>query len=123
MRIKHPLTLLALITPLGLGAIGSADPSEAPRTTEQRADTATAIATMENGLPADGCSYPVTIDGVQYAPDARSEAVARELVPGGGSITVRIRYRLTGQVGEVQCGFGTSVQLPEISFRVLEVIE
>jgi hypothetical protein len=125
MRINHPLTLLSLVIPLGISAITCADPSEAsPDDTQQQAEAArTAIATMENMLPADGCSYPVTIDGVQYAPDARSKAVAQELVPAGGSITARISYRLTGRVGQVECGFGNTLQLPEISFRVLEVIE
>ena len=82
-----------------------------------------AVATIANMLPVDGCSYPVTINGVDYAPDARSLAAIQDLVPAGGTITVRIRYRLTGRTAEVECGFGASQDLPEISFRVTQVIE
>lgn len=73
-------------------------------------------------LPVDGCSYPVTIDRVDYAPDPASVAAIRDLVPGGGDLRVLIDYRLTGRTGQVECGFGASRTLPEISFRVRRVL-
>lgn len=81
-----------------------------------------AIAVISNKLPVDGCSYPVTIGDVDYAPDARSIAPIRDHVPAGGELRVRIEYRLTGRTGQVECGFGTSRQLPEITFRVRQVL-
>jgi hypothetical protein len=83
----------------------------------------TATATIANLLPVDGCSYPVTIDGVDYAPDPASLAAIQDRVPAGSSITVRIHYRLTGATAQVQCGFGTAQELPEIAFRVRRVLD
>jgi hypothetical protein len=82
-----------------------------------------AVATITNQLPADGCSYPVTIQGVDYAPDAASIAAISDRVTAGGSLRVLIDYRLTGNTGQVACGFGTSRTLPEISFEVRHVID
>jgi hypothetical protein len=82
-----------------------------------------ATATIANMLPVDGCSYPVTIGDVDYAPDPESLSAIRDRVPGGGTLTVRINYRQTGATGQVQCGFGGTRDLPEISFRVLRVLE
>lgn len=81
------------------------------------------IATITNQLPVDGCSYPVTIRGVDYAPDAASIAAISDRVPAGGSLRVVIDYRLTGNTGQVECGFGASRTLPEISFEVRRVLD
>jgi hypothetical protein len=82
-----------------------------------------AVATITNQLPVDGCSYPVTIKGVDYAPDAASIAAISDRVIAGGSLRVLIDYRLTGNTGQVECGFGTSRTLPEISFEVQRVLD
>lgn len=132
----HKPTWLSLVIPLGVLAATWAhpqassaqvpqDPSVQQDTSREQGSAAVrpAVATIANMLPVDGCSYPVTINGVDYAPDARSLAAIQDLVPAGGTITVRIRYRLTGGTGQVECGFGTSRELPEISFRVTRVIE
>jgi hypothetical protein len=74
-------------------------------------------------LPVDGCSFPVTIDGVDYAPNDASLEVIRDFVPAGSTVTARISYRLTGGTGQVECGFGTTLQVPEISVRVLYVVD
>lgn len=74
-------------------------------------------------LPVDGCSYPVTMRGVSYAPDAASLEAVRELVPAGGSIRVVITYTLTGNTASVECGFGSTRFLPEISFRVRRMLD
>ena len=81
------------------------------------------VATITNQLPVDGCSYTVTIHGVDYAPDAASIAAISDRVTAGGSLRVLIDYRLTGNTGQVECGFGTSRTLPEISFEVRRVID
>lgn len=81
-----------------------------------------AVAVISNKLPVDGCSYPVTIGGVDHAPDTRSAAGLGERVPAGGELRVRVEYRFTGRTGQVECGFGTHRQLPEITFRVVQVL-
>ncbi len=116
----HSPTLLSLVIPVGLllgAAIAAREVSAAPAGAQESVIATPAIATISNGLPVDGCSYPVTIDGVDYAPTDESIAPFRDVVPGGGSLTLRINYSLTGRVGRVACGFGASWELPEISFR------
>jgi hypothetical protein len=93
---------------------------------EDQATTTTsakATATISNQLPADGCSYPVTIDGTDYAPNDGSSEVVHDLVPPGRTVTARISYRLTGGTATVTCGFGRTVELPEIALRVIFVID
>ncbi|HEX7837560.1 MAG TPA: hypothetical protein VF469_08865 [Kofleriaceae bacterium] len=115
MTITQSLTWWVLVVPMSvLGACAHA-PANPPHDTS-------AIAVISNMLPVDGCSYPVTIDGVDYAPDARSLAAIDDRVPAGGELRVRIEYRLTGRTGQVECGFGTSRQLPEITFRIRQVL-
>jgi len=86
-------------------------------------DSAKATATIANLLPADGCSYPVTINGTDYAPNDGSLEVAHDHVPPGQTITARISYRLTGGTATVACGFDRTVELPEIAFRIIFVID
>ena len=114
--------LLSLIVPVGI-LVGACVDQQDSSSVQESVARISATATISNGLPVDGCSYPVTIDDVDYAPDARSLATIRYLVPAGGTITVRIDYRLTGRTGQVQCGFGTTRDLPEISLRVREVVD
>jgi hypothetical protein len=127
MLFKHSRKLLSLIIPIGISVAGvaaSADSRAAAQGQDQDSAIATvAIATIANMLPADGCSYPVTIGDREYAPDPESLAAIRARVPGGGTLTVRVNYQETGGTGQVQCGFGTTRDLPEISFRVLEVLD
>ncbi len=96
--------------------------SSAPPEVNEGDSSAKATATIANMLPVDGCSFPVTIDGVDYAPNDASLDVIRDLVPAGSAITARISYRLTGNTGEIECGFGASRLAREISVRVLFVI-
>lgn len=84
---------------------------------------ATATATISNMLPVDGCSYPVSLGGIDYAPDAASLAAVRDLVPAGGTLRVVIAYRITGGTAQVECGFGTSQDLPRIAFKVRHVLD
>jgi hypothetical protein len=93
--------------------VGCATPAEAE--SERESAAGSVVATIANMLPVDGCSYPVTIDGVDYAPDARTLAVIRDRIPAGETITVRIDYQLTGRTAQVECGWGVVRELPEIA--------
>jgi hypothetical protein len=118
MTITRSYRSLSLLIAMALlGTTAGAAPTE--ESTVRR----TATATIANMLPVDGCSYPVTIDGVDYAPDESSLDDIRDLVPAGGTITAQIQYRLTGETGVVECGFGTSRELPEISLRVRRILD
>jgi hypothetical protein len=126
MLIMHFPKLLSLLIPMSLLGATPSDPQDSDSqdsSSQASAARRIAIATIANGLPVDGCSYPVTIRGTDYAPDPASVDDIGDLVPAGGTITVLIRYRLTGRTGTVECGFGTSRTLPEISFRVIQVLE
>jgi hypothetical protein len=139
MTIKHSLTysrkLLSLILPAGLacafagGCVGTAEAQPTDQLTEQqgaapdRVTSARAIATITNTLPADGCAYVTTINGVDYAPDPSSQAAAAELMAGSSMLRAVVDYRLTGQTGVVQCGFGFNQELPQVSFTVRRVID
>ena len=132
MTLPYIRILSSLLVPtvvlLG-GWAQSPDPQDSPASSEDAAasrevyPSAKATATIANQLPVDGCSFPVTIDGVDYAPNDASLEGIRDIVRAGSMITARISYHLTGNTGEVQCGFGTDRQVPEISVRVLYVID
>jgi hypothetical protein len=72
-----------------------------------------ATATIENHLAVDGCSYPITIAGVEYAPDRASLDAVIEHVSTSGEVMVEVEYRVTGNVGHVNCELG-AVERPEI---------
>jgi hypothetical protein len=73
----------------------------------------TSSAFVENDLPADGCSFPITIDQQQYAPSAptaaRVEAIAKV-----GRTDVTLNWRATGAMATVTCGWNSTMTLPEI---------
>lgn len=115
--------MIPLSIVVGAGLVAQAEP--VPASDDQAQDQAVArraIATISNLLAADGCSYPVTIRGVDYAPDASSEQALAAQVPAGQTVTARVNFQLTGGTGEVICGFGTTRQLPEISVQIREII-
>lgn len=86
----------------------AAEPS--PQTTPHEA-----TATIENTLPADGCSYVVEIDGIEFAPDAATLAAIRERNLPFGTTTVEVEYTVTGDTATVECGFNTNRELPEVA--------
>ena len=128
MTLTYSRKLLPFMIPLSLfGSAAVAQQATDPQASSSQ-DTAkqrerVANATISNMLPVDGCSYPVSIGGREFAPDAASQDAIDELVPAGGTMDARISYHLTGATGHVECGFGTSMELPEISFQLLEVLE
>jgi hypothetical protein len=74
----------------------------------------TASATVENGLAYDGCSFPITIGPVMYAPSAASKGRVEALVTDFGKLNVSLTYRVTGQQTQVTCGWNSTQTLPEI---------
>jgi hypothetical protein len=120
MRITRLLTFWVFLVPMSV-FLSACVKQDSPRVRESPRGTS-AIAIITNKLPVDGCSYPVTINDVDYAPDAASLVAIRDRVPAGGELRARINYRLTGLTGRVECGFGTSRELPEIAFRVERVL-
>lgn len=77
--------------------------------------TLTADALIENGLPYDGCSYPVTIAGVQYAPSPASQPLVEAFAgQKTGRIPAKVEYRVTGGSADVPCGWRSTRTLPEL---------
>jgi hypothetical protein len=74
---------------------------------------------IENFLPVDGCSYPVTIADVQYAPSPASEERVLRFLSGASRKSARIEYTLTGNTGSIACGWSGEVPLPEIAITSL----
>lgn len=77
--------------------------------------TGIATATIEYTLPADGCAFVVHIDQALYAPDEATLEALRPRVTGNGTITLQVKYALTGRTGRVECGFNTHRDLPEVA--------
>jgi hypothetical protein len=73
-----------------------------------------------DGLAGDGCSYPVVLGDVAYAPSQASLASIKRFLknkkPGDSA---RVTYQLTGKQGTIQCGWGTSARGPEIEITSL----
>jgi hypothetical protein len=109
--MRTPLLMLLL------AACGRPEPTD-PRTPAAVPLTATtaqsADATIENGLPYDGCSYPVTINGIDYAPSAKSRDAVIAFVGGTGHVPARVEFKPTGGSAEVTCGWNNTRTLPEI---------
>jgi hypothetical protein len=100
---------MVTVTAVASGCIGDGDDHGAPQ-----GPLITATATIKNELPSDGCSYVVAINGVDHAPDTASrEAIIARMLPF--VTTVSIKYRLTGNTGQVNCGFVSHKNLPEIA--------
>jgi FlaG/FlaF family flagellin (archaellin) len=75
----------------------------------------TTTATVENGLAYDGCSFPITIGNVQYAPSAATKARVETLMQADfGKKHISLTYRVTGLQAEVTCGWNSTRALPEI---------
>ena len=67
-------------------------------------------------LPADGCSWTVQVGESEYAPDDTSLVLVRAFAHDAyGETPASIDYRLTGRTRQVECGWNTSRELPEIS--------
>jgi hypothetical protein len=127
MIILSSHKMLSMVFPISIlvGACAGQAMADQDQSAEDQAatDSAKATATISNLLPADGCSYPVTINGTDYAPNDGSMDMVHDLVQPGQTVTARISYRLTGGTATVTCGFGRTVELPEIAFRVIFVID
>lgn len=79
-------------------------------------------ASIENGLPYDGCSYPITIAGVQYAASPATKALVQSFIKKIGTTRATITYRLTGGTTSVECGWGSTQTLPELEVLSLAAL-
>jgi len=122
---SHNILSMAFPVSILVGACADQAMADQEQSTEDQAATGSlkATATIANLRAADGCSYPVTINGTDYAPNDGSMDVVHDRVPAGQTITARVSYRLTGGTGIVRCAFGGTFELPEIAFRVIFVID
>lgn len=78
------------------------------------------LATITNGLPYDGCSYPVEVNGVRYAPTAASKGLVETYASQRtGTMSVTVDYLLPGTMGQVECGWGGKELLPEIDVKAI----
>ena len=75
----------------------------------------TANVIIHNDLPFDGCSYPVELNGVRYAPSVASSGNVESFATRVGANEATIDYELTGASGTVKCGWGGTQSLPEIN--------
>jgi hypothetical protein len=112
--------LLWAVLPVGAIAAAGGCMSEGEGMSESGIgdDSLVATATIENNLAADGCTYLVTIDDVEYAPDAASFIDLKDNHVRNRE-TVKVSYRSTGRIGEAECGFGSIAHRPEIHLTVL----
>ncbi len=76
---------------------------------------AKATATIENNLPADGCSYVIEINGAKFAPDAATLAAIEQRDVPFGRTTYKVEYTVTGGTAAVECGFNTHRELPAVA--------
>lgn len=81
----------------------------------QSGDALTATAIVENGLPYDGCSYPITIADKTFAPSPASVGLVEGAIATKvGKRSVTLTYRITGSMGTVPCGWNSKQTFPEI---------
>ncbi|MDP3232047.1 MAG: hypothetical protein Q8S33_36890 [Myxococcales bacterium] len=76
--------------------------------------TTTGNVIIHNELPFDGCSYPIELNGVRYAPSAASAGLVESFATRVGANEATIDYELTGASGLVKCGWGGTQSLPEV---------
>jgi hypothetical protein len=86
-------------------------------------DVLSDVGSIENGLAYDGCSYPITIGMTTYAPSAASKALVESIASKKyGDTNVRLTFRLPGTMATVECGWGSTQELPEIEVISLTVL-
>lgn len=114
MRIFHGVILLMFGSACALGPQDEGEPADNAPLVQ------TTNAIIVDTLPVDGCSYRVLVADIEYAPDVSSRAMVADFVEGIGETPARIAYQLTGDTTEVECGWGSSVELPEIVIFSIE---
>ncbi|WP_373550163.1 hypothetical protein [Haliscomenobacter sp.] len=87
-------------------------------------------AILQNQLPVDGCDWHFGVDlddeWGQFVADKASQPkvdaliLQAEPVYGISQVKVKIRYRLTGNEREVQCGWNTKTKMAEIEIASIE---
>lgn len=87
-------------------------------------------AILQNQLPVDGCDWHFGVDlddeWGQFVADKASQPkvdaliLQAEPVFGISQVKVKIRYRLTGNQREVQCGWNKKTKMEEIEIASIE---
>lgn len=111
VRIEYRVTGAQVAVPCGWGSSQTLPELELLSVT---LPTQTAQAQLINGLPYDGCTWEVRINGTVYAPDAASQQRIEAFTQRIGSTAATVEYRLTGRQGSVACGWDASAQHPEV---------
>jgi len=114
-KLSYRLFCLALPMCCVVACAEDAAPASSGGESVTRKATGTTTATIENTLPADGCTFVVHIQDTAYAPDAATLAAVRARNFHYGMTTVEVDYQLTGRTGRVECGFGSHRDLPEVA--------
>lgn len=113
---------------LGLQYCGTADDAVAKLEGYAEND-----ATLTNQLPVDGCDWHFGVDlddeWGQFVADAKSQPKVDALIAqaeqefGVFQLKVKLRYRLTGNQREVQCGWGKTTKMDEIEIFSVEKLK
>lgn len=126
MRSLSSVVVLVVVSACGFTPLGG-ETTLLPvvkRPVDTQKPTLSAVGTVANGLLRDGCSYPITIGTSTYAASAATRALVESVASKrSGETKVNITYRVTGLVGSVECGWGTTQQWPEIEVLALTVID
>lgn len=87
-------------------------------------------AILQNQLPVDGCDWHFGVDlgdeWGQFVPNKASQSKVDALIKqasmefGIAQVRVKMRYRLTGNQKEVQCGWNTKTKMEEIDIASIE---
>lgn len=124
MRALLSASVLVVVSACGFTPLGGETTLLPVVKKAKQPDSVAAVAGITNGLLRDGCSYPITIGANTYAASAATRALVASIAgKRSGETKVNITYRVTGLVGSVECGFGTTQQWPEIEVLALTVID
>ncbi len=111
-------TILQVVLLLALGCMKKLEHGPSPEFSDER----TARALLNYALPVDGCDWSLQIANQIYVPSAATLPKVKAVGDfryGVVQDSVTVRYRLTGQKTELQCGWGHKSVQEEI--EVLEV--
>ncbi len=111
----RPVKVLAITALLATAACGASESNTVQGESLTAREWLTATAEVENGLPYDGCQWAIHIDGQMYGPDASGTQRLSALSFVAGRTAVDITYRTTGAATTIECGWGQTKRVDEIS--------
>lgn len=118
MRSLLAASLLVLVSACGFTPLGG-ETTLLP--VVKKPGALSGVASIENGLPYDGCSYPITINGTQYAASPATRSLVESIATRSGVTRATISYRVTGGTSTISCEIGTRA-FPEIEVLALTPI-